>query len=319
MLEGIIAPTLERLLGQYIVDLPREQLRVGLWSGVLRLENVRLKPDAFDALKLPFAVREGTIDLLELKIAWKTLLLRSHPICVTLEGVALTASPRAEDEWAAEPAEKRALALKRAALAAAAELAATKRRGGADIADAAGSSLLAAAVPTVLDRLRVKVGAVHVKFADMPKLADDEDVAAFGLRLDSMLVATSKTEREPEPEAPAEASASGRTAKGAGDAEFADADETDARERELTRGTERFEPETATPKDPRRRAGRARRGDAHVAVEETRRHSRSSRLLARETRLGRRVASRMVPRAACSRSAGPPERALLSLVARALR
>ena len=73
----------------------------------------------------------------------------------------------------------------------------------------------AAAVPTVLDRLRVKVGAVHVKFADMPKLADDEDVAAFGLRLDSMLVATSKTEREPEPEAPAEASASGRTANGA--------------------------------------------------------------------------------------------------------
>ena len=228
MLEGIIAPTLERLLGQYIVDLPREQLRVGLWSGVLRLENVRLKPDAFDALKLPFAVREGTINLLELKIAWKTLLLRSHPICVTLEGVALTASPRAEDEWAAEPAEKRALALKRAALAAAAELAATKRRGGADIADAAGSSLLATAVPTVLDRLRVKVGAVHVKFADMPKLADDEDVAAFGLRFDSMLVATSKTEREPEPEAPAEASASGRTANGAGDAEFADADEADA-------------------------------------------------------------------------------------------
>ena len=136
MLEGIIAPTLERLLGQYIVDLPREQLRVGLWSGVLRLENVRLKPDAFEALKLPFAVREGTIALLELKIAWKTLLLRSHPICVTLEGVALTASPRAEDEWAAEPAERRALALKRAALAAAAELAATKRRGGADIADA---------------------------------------------------------------------------------------------------------------------------------------------------------------------------------------
>jgi len=248
MMEGIIAPTLERLLGQYIVDLPREQLRVGLWSGVLRLENVRLKPDAFEALKLPFAVREGTIALLELKIAWKTLLLRSHPICVTLEGVALTASPRAEDEWAAEPAERRALALKRAALAAAAELAATKRRGGADIADAAGSSLLAAAVPTVLDRLRVKVGAVHVKFADMPKLADDGDVAAFGLRLDSMLVATSKTEREPEPEAPAEASASGRTANGAADAKFAAADETDAEDPSSPAG-----PGTLNPRRRRQR------------------------------------------------------------------
>ena len=197
MLEGVIAPVLDRFLGQYIVDLPREQLRVGLWSGVLRLENVRLKPDAFDALKLPFAVREGTIALLELKIAWKTWLLRAHPIVVTLDGIAVTASPRAEDEWAAEPAAKRALALKRAALAVAAELAAQKRRGGADVADAAGGSMLAAMVPTVLDRLSVKVGAVHVRFADMPRLADDEDVAAFGFRIDSMLIATSKTRRKP--------------------------------------------------------------------------------------------------------------------------
>ena len=37
-------------------------------SGVVRLENVRLRPDAFNHLKLPFAVREGTIALLELKV-----------------------------------------------------------------------------------------------------------------------------------------------------------------------------------------------------------------------------------------------------------
>ena len=65
--ENLLAPLLERFLGQYIVDLPREQLRVGVWSGVVRLENVRLKPAAFDHLKLPFAVREGTIGLVELK------------------------------------------------------------------------------------------------------------------------------------------------------------------------------------------------------------------------------------------------------------
>jgi hypothetical protein len=63
-------------------------------------------------------------------VTWKTALLRTHPIVITLEGIALTASPRAEDEWAAEPAERRALALKRAALAAAADIAAQKRRGG---------------------------------------------------------------------------------------------------------------------------------------------------------------------------------------------
>ena len=86
-MEGLIAPRLERFLGRYITDLPREQLRVALWSGVVRLEDVRLNPDAFDHLKLPFAVREGTIALLELKVSWKTALLRVHPIVVTLDGV----------------------------------------------------------------------------------------------------------------------------------------------------------------------------------------------------------------------------------------
>ena len=69
MFESVLAPLLLRFLGQYVVDLPREQLRVALWSGVVRLENVRLKPDAFNNLKLPFAVREGTIALLELKVS----------------------------------------------------------------------------------------------------------------------------------------------------------------------------------------------------------------------------------------------------------
>lgn len=196
MLEGLIAPRLERFLGRYITDLPREQLRVALWSGVVRLEDVRLNPDAFDHLKLPFAVREGTIALLELKVSWKTALLRVHPIVVTLEGIAITASPRAEDEWAAEPAERRAMALKQAALAAAAEIAAQKRRGRG--VEGVGSSVLEAMVPTILDRLRVKVGAVHVRFTDMPLDADGEDVPALGLRLDSLLLATSRVEREPE-------------------------------------------------------------------------------------------------------------------------
>jgi len=68
MFEGTVAPWLERVLGQYVVDLPREQVRVALWSGVVRLEHVRLRPDAFDHLRLPFAVRGGTIALLELKV-----------------------------------------------------------------------------------------------------------------------------------------------------------------------------------------------------------------------------------------------------------
>ena len=193
--ENLLAPLLERFLGQYIVDLPREQLRVGVWSGVVRLENVRLKPAAFDHLKLPFAVREGTIGLVELKLALKTVLLsaRQHPFVITLDAISVTASPRTEDEWAAEPAAKRALALKRAALAAAAaEIAATKKRKGRSSAPASSSAVLDALWAPLLDRLRLKVGSVHVRFADVPRIGAVEfhDTAAIGIRLDSLLVAT---------------------------------------------------------------------------------------------------------------------------------
>ena len=193
--ENLLAPLLERFLGQYIVDLPREQLRVGVWSGVVRLENVRLKPAAFDHLKLPFAVREGTIGLVELKLALKTVLLsaRQHPFVITLDAISVTASPRAEDEWAAEPAAKRALALKRAALAAAAaEIAATKKRKGRSSAPASSSAVLDALWAPLLDRLRLKVGSVHVRFADVPRIGavESHDTAAIGIRLDSLLVAT---------------------------------------------------------------------------------------------------------------------------------
>ena len=78
-----------------------------------------------------------------MQFSWKTALLRQHPMVITLEGVEVTASPRAEDEWAAGPAVDRAQALKRAALAAAAELAAARRSGapgagalGAGVAEA---------------------------------------------------------------------------------------------------------------------------------------------------------------------------------------
>ena len=77
--------------------------------------------------------REGTIALLELKIASKTLLLRSSD-GVTLEGVAPTASPRAREGTNGRRNRRRGVhSLKRAALAAVAELAATKRRGGGAI------------------------------------------------------------------------------------------------------------------------------------------------------------------------------------------
>ena len=43
MFERWLSPLLANYLGHWVKDLHSEQLRVGLWNGVLRLENVELR------------------------------------------------------------------------------------------------------------------------------------------------------------------------------------------------------------------------------------------------------------------------------------
>lgn len=43
VLERYLSPILASFLGHYVKDLHSEQLRVGLWNGIVRLENVELR------------------------------------------------------------------------------------------------------------------------------------------------------------------------------------------------------------------------------------------------------------------------------------
>lgn len=43
VLERYLSPILASVLGHYVKDLHSEQLRVGLWNGLVRLENVELR------------------------------------------------------------------------------------------------------------------------------------------------------------------------------------------------------------------------------------------------------------------------------------
>ena len=46
MFERWLSPLLASLIGHYVKGLQAEQLRLGLWHGVLRLENVELRLEA---------------------------------------------------------------------------------------------------------------------------------------------------------------------------------------------------------------------------------------------------------------------------------
>ncbi|KAL9329387.1 hypothetical protein ACSQ67_004390 [Phaseolus vulgaris] len=109
-------------LGRYFKDIRKEQLKIRLEE--VLLENVELILDAFDYLQLPFALKQGRVGKLSIKIPWKK---PWDPIIIILEDVFISASQRGDQEWSFDAVEKREFAGKKAKLAAA-ELGKLSRR-----------------------------------------------------------------------------------------------------------------------------------------------------------------------------------------------
>lgn len=77
-------------------DIQKEQLKITLWNEEVLLENVDLILEAFDYLQLPFALKQGRVGRLSIKIPWKKL--GWDPLIITLEDVFVSASQRDDQE-----------------------------------------------------------------------------------------------------------------------------------------------------------------------------------------------------------------------------
>ncbi|MEW5302355.1 MAG: hypothetical protein WDW36_005151 [Sanguina aurantia] len=117
MFEGWAADVLAGYLGRF-VDVQKDRLRIGLWSGQGVLEDVALRPAAFDYLKLPIAIQEGRVGKLKIQIPWGRWMTGS-PLVLELSDVTLVATSREESEWEEGPALQREQAAKLHELAAA--------------------------------------------------------------------------------------------------------------------------------------------------------------------------------------------------------
>ncbi|VFQ83983.1 unnamed protein product [Cuscuta campestris] len=125
MFEGLVRQLLLGYLGRYIRDIQKEQLKITLWNEEVLLENVELILEAFDYLQLPFALKEGHVGKLSIRIPWKKL--GWDPIIIILEDVLICASQRDEQEWSMDAVRRREFAGKKAKLATA-ELGKLSRR-----------------------------------------------------------------------------------------------------------------------------------------------------------------------------------------------
>uniref|UniRef100_A0A8C3ENX7 Vacuolar protein sorting 13 homolog C n=1 Tax=Corvus moneduloides TaxID=1196302 RepID=A0A8C3ENX7_CORMO len=97
VLESVVADLLNRFLGDYVENLNKSQLKLGIWGGKEPL------PSASE-LDVPFRIKVGQIDKLTLKIPWKNLY--GEAVVATLEGLYLLIVPGASVKYDAEKEEK---------------------------------------------------------------------------------------------------------------------------------------------------------------------------------------------------------------------
>lgn len=118
MLESVLASVLNRFLASYVDGLNTSQLNVGIWSGDVKLKNLRLKTSALDKFRLPIDVKEGYLGDLTLSIPWSNL--KGKPVRVLVENVYLLAAPKSSsDEVDEAEEEEREQAMKQEKLASA--------------------------------------------------------------------------------------------------------------------------------------------------------------------------------------------------------
>ncbi|TWU78464.1 hypothetical protein ED733_008917 [Metarhizium rileyi] len=164
MLEGLVAGLLNRFLGMYVKNFDPAQLKVGIWSGDVKLRNLQLRREALDQLKLPINVVEGHLGELTLVIPWSNL--RGAPVKVFIQDVFLLASPKEEAEYDEEEEERRRQRLKLEKLDSAELLKERSREGMSHEEQKKSQSFTQSLVTKVADNLQVTIKNIHVRYED---------------------------------------------------------------------------------------------------------------------------------------------------------
>ncbi|KAM7337360.1 hypothetical protein ACRRTK_003479 [Alexandromys fortis] len=63
VLESVVADLLNRFLGDYVENLNKSQLKLGIWGGNVALDNLQIKENALSELDVPFKVKAGQIGI----------------------------------------------------------------------------------------------------------------------------------------------------------------------------------------------------------------------------------------------------------------
>ncbi|CAG9335375.1 VPS13_3 [Blepharisma stoltei] len=97
MFEALLEKILLAKLGKFIDGLDRENLKIGVWSGDIVLENVKINARALLMLQMPLILKYSFITRLVVKVPWTKL--TSSSVEIHLQGLYLIIMQQPEEDW----------------------------------------------------------------------------------------------------------------------------------------------------------------------------------------------------------------------------
>ncbi|XP_040904460.1 vacuolar protein sorting-associated protein 13C isoform X1 [Toxotes jaculatrix] len=194
--ESLVSDLLNRFIGDYVENLDKSQLKIGIWGGNVVLENLKVKENALSEFDVPFKVKAGQIGKLTLKIPWKNLY--NDAVVATLDGLYLLVVPgatgselktcpynaikydAAKEERYQQEAKQRELQHIEEAL----QLAARREKPQEEKKDTFVEKL----ATQVIKNLQVKISSIHLRYED--DLSDPQRPLSMGVTLSELSLQT---------------------------------------------------------------------------------------------------------------------------------
>ncbi|XP_052084958.1 intermembrane lipid transfer protein VPS13A-like isoform X11 [Mytilus californianus] len=190
--ESLVVDLINKYLGDYVENLDRSQLKLGIWGGDAVLQNLDLKESALDDLDLPVKIKAGHIGKLTLKIPWKNLY--TEPVVATIDGLYALAVPNVAVKYNEEKEEKAKQESKQKKLQQiedAKKLEAEKDKPKEVKKDSFAEKMAA----QIIKNLQVQVMNVHVRYED--KYSNPKRPFSIGVSLKELLFQTTDENWKP--------------------------------------------------------------------------------------------------------------------------
>lgn len=95
--ESLLESILLKSAGKFVSGIDKSNLKIGIWSGKVLIENVSLQKNIVDMFDLPVNIVYSSIKKLSLKIPWKHL--TSQPVDVLIDDIYLILTPKDKKYW----------------------------------------------------------------------------------------------------------------------------------------------------------------------------------------------------------------------------